>query len=159
MRCVTCSHPETKVVETRETADSTRRRRECLDCKARFTTYERSEPQELIVLKKNGSKQAFDQEKLLGGVKRACEKRPVTTEQIDELVAQVEAKARESGKEISSQAIGEWVMERLAKLDEVAYIRFASVYREFADTESFADEINQLRKKKQGKEGIVICRL
>src|SRR3989344_4159126 len=153
MRCVTCSHAETKVVETRETSDSTRRRRECLECKARFTTYERSEPQELIVLKKNGSKQAFDPEKLLGGVKRACEKGPVTTEQIDELISQVEAKARESGKEISSQSIGEWVMERLAKIDEVAYIRFASVYREFADTESFADEIDQLRKKKQQKEG------
>lgn len=155
MKCPSCQQ-ETKVIETRVSCDSTRRRRECLECKERFTTYERAEI-ELTVLKKDGGKQRFDPEKLMAGLERACEKRPVTADQIQILTKSIEQKLRQEGREVQSQRIGELAMEGLATMDEVAYIRFASVYREFNDSKSFSEEISKLKERK--KEEGIRCRL
>ncbi len=150
MKCTYCGHKETKVTDKRdsEPGDFTRRRRECLSCGKRFTTFERVETMHLIVLKKDGRREQFNREKLYSGIVRACEKRPISKEDMDNLVFDVEAKLKTmSSTEIPSSYIGELVMKRLKRLDKVAYIRFASVYRSFTDLESFEDELKRLIKK------------
>lgn len=151
MRCPFCNAQETKVVDKRETPDerSFRRRRECLSCQKRFTTYERVEETQLTVIKKDGQRKPFDRSKITFGVQRACEKRPITPEQIKQLVDSVEQKLLTmDSTEIASSRIGELVVAELKTLDEVAYVRFASVYRSFADVEEFYDELRKIMKKK-----------
>jgi len=153
MKCPFCSQLETKVVDKRETEEElvTRRRRECLKCEKRFTTYERVEMSNIIIIKKDGKREQFDRDKLKRGLFKSCEKREVTNDQIENVVTEIEAELRTKEKtEIPSKDIGELVMKKLKKLDKVAYIRFASVYREFEDIESFEKELsNLLRKKKR----------
>ncbi len=154
MRCPYCGHVEDKVVDSREAQDglATRRRRECLACGRRFTTYERIEDVLPQVVKKDGRREPFDRAKIAEGVKRACQKRPVSAEQVDELVAGVERKVMESGeREVRSTSIGEAVMERLQRLDEVAYVRFASVYRAFRDVGEFTTVLERLRREGEGE--------
>ncbi len=149
MKCPYCSHPETGVIDSRETLDLevTRRRRECEGCKKRFTTYERVEMENLLVIKRNGTRQSFDREKIKRGILHACEKRPISAEKIEETVRKIEGQIRNRGKsEVSTALIGEMVMKHLKKLDDVAYIRFASVYRQFTDVASFEKEIKELNK-------------
>ncbi len=149
MRCPACGRPDTRVLDTRPVQDRRviKRRRECEACGDRFTTYERLEESPLVVLKSDGRREAFDRRKIVSGVLRACEKRPVSVEQIENLAAEVEREVRRLGyDEIPSKVIGELVVERLRKLDEVAYVRFASVYRRFADLEEFKREVERLRK-------------
>jgi transcriptional repressor NrdR len=151
MKCPFCLHPESKVVDSRETTDfaETRRRRECLDCNKRFTTYERLDSVELAVIKKDGRREAFDRDKLMRGFFKACEKRPVPREKIEGCVAAIEGKLRESSRsEISSRKVGELVMDQLKKLDHIAYVRFASVYRSFRDIAQFEKEIKLLKQNK-----------
>ncbi len=152
MQCPFCAHPETKVTETRETSEEvTRRRRECLRCEKRFTTYERVELN-LAVIKKNGTHEAFDRAKVKSGIVKACEKRPINQERIEQAVDEIETKLRNKGRnEISSHDVGEEVMKSLRRLDQVAYVRFASVYREFADLTSFQNELKNLMVKKNVK--------
>ncbi|MFH1285902.1 MAG: transcriptional regulator NrdR [Candidatus Micrarchaeota archaeon] len=148
MKCPYCSHLETKVVDSRESAefDSVRRRRECLKCEKRFTTYEKVEGIELIVIKKDGRREPFDRRKMLGGIAKACEKRPVSHEKIEETADAIERELRRRDDvEISSTLVGELVMRELKKLDKVAYIRFASVYRSFEDLSSFEEELKKLK--------------
>lgn len=148
MKCFYCKADDTRVIETREAGDSLRRRRECSSCKQRFTTYERVEQQQLRVIKSDGSRELFDRNKLLRGITTACEKRPVSSQQIQDAVQEVEKLLREAGEaEIQSKHIGEFVMRVLRKIDEVAYIRFASVYKQFTDIEGFKEEIATLGKK------------
>ena len=148
MNCPFCSNEEHRVVDKREANEATRRRRECLRCKKRFTTYERIEPFNLVVVKKDGRREPFNREKLRSGMIKACEKRPIPQEKIDVAVDEIEAELRsEEKKEVSSTHVGELVMRKLKKLDKVAYIRFASVYRQFADLESFEKELKKLIKK------------
>ncbi|MBW2980245.1 transcriptional regulator NrdR [Candidatus Woesearchaeota archaeon] len=150
MRCPYCAGSETKVLDKRETSDliSTRRRRECLKCKKRFTTYERVESAELIVVKKDGNRESFDRNKMKAGILKACEKRPIKAEKIDKIVDQIEAELRNKDSiEIESKEIGGLVMEKLKELDNVAYIRFASVYRQFTDLKSFEKEVEKLLRK------------
>ncbi len=142
-----CGHVETKVLDSRPTEEGTaiRRRRECLACAERFTTYEKVEFPPLSVVKRDGRREAFDRGKILRGLLTACEKRPVSRERLEQLVAEVEKEIRSRFEgEVPSQAIGEAVMERLRGLDEVAYVRFASVYRQFADVEEFRAELDRL---------------
>jgi transcriptional repressor NrdR len=149
MKCPYCQSSDTKVVDKRETEDElvTRRRRECLKCEKRFTTYERVDLADLMIVKKNGGREPFSRDKLLNGLRKACEKRPVTQEKIDEVASVIEAKLRNTEKpEIESRKVGELVMRELKKLDKVAYIRFASVYMEFEDIQSFEKEIKDLKK-------------
>lgn len=151
MKCPFCGSAESKVIDKRETDNDecTRRRRECLTCQKRFTTYERVELASLIVIKKDGVRQQFDRQKMLSGLIRACEKRPISHQQLEKVADEIETELRNQGTpEISSISIGEKVMEKLKGLDEVAYIRFASVYREFADLTSFEKELKTLLKKK-----------
>ena len=151
MRCPFCSHTETQVVETRESdeGDVVRRRRRCQACDKRFTTYERVELS-LTVIKKNGTREAFDRTKVENGILKACEKRAISQECIEQAVNEIETKLRNKGRsEISSHDVGEEVMRALKKLDQVAYVRFASVYREFADLTSFQEELKKLMKKKR----------
>lgn len=151
MKCPYCSHEDTRVLDKRETGDSnvTRRRRECQKCKKRFTTYERAETIVLTIVKKNGKRESFDRNKLLTGLLKACEKRPVPRERIEKVVDDIESKLREHKKtEIDSKFIGELMMRKLKSLDKVAYIRFASVYKEFADLDSFKNEMEKLIKNK-----------
>jgi len=151
MKCPFCAHDNSKVVDSRpsDEGNSIRRRRECIACKNRFTTFETVESLPLVVVKKDNSREAFDREKLLRGLMRACEKRPVSLHQLEELVADIEQNLQNSmEKEIRSSMVGEMVMERLAKLDEVAYVRFASVYRQFKDLDTFLLELNRLLEKK-----------
>lgn len=155
MRCPFCSAQDTRVMDSRESGEGAviRRRRECESeaCKRRFTTYERVEELNPLVVKKDGRREPFDREKLLQGLKKACEKRPVSSEQLDALVQRVEARLQEGGeKEVPSSRIGELVMEALPALDEVAYVRFASVYRSFRDIAEFMDELKDLIED-QGK--------
>src|SRR3989344_7677987 len=132
MKCPYCQESETRVVDSRELDDIIRRRRECLKCDKRFTTYERVEHIELIVIKKDGRKEKFDREKLRVGLIKAFEKRPITIEQIEEITDKIEAKLRRrKSNEVSSKVIGEEVIRRLKNIDEIAYLRFASVYKEF----------------------------
>ena len=150
MNCPYCTHPENRVTDKRETGDFdvTRRRRECLKCNKRFTTYERIETLELTVVKKDGKRENFDRQKVLSGMLRACEKRPIPRERIEKIADDIEARLRIHRKtEIDSSFIGELVMKKLRKLDNVAYIRFASVYREFTDLESFREELKKMVKK------------
>jgi transcriptional repressor NrdR len=150
MKCPYCSSSETKVIDKRETEDLqvTRRRRECLKCEKRFTTYERVEMADVYVVKKDGRREKFSREKVLAGITRACEKRPVSHELIEEIVADIETKLRAmNSAEVKTSAIGELVMKKLKKIDGVAYIRFASVYREFKDISSFEKELESLSKK------------
>ena len=151
MKCPYCSYSESKVIDSRPTDEnvSIRRRRECLRCERRFTTYEVVETMPLVVIKKDGSREAFAPGKLLGGMLRACEKRPVPYQSMEALVAEIEQVLQnQMEREISSAQIGELVMDRLKKLDEVAYVRFASVYREFKDIDTFLAELNKLLKDK-----------
>lgn len=147
MRCPFCSEDNDKVIDSRPSDEgmSIRRRRECLACGARFTTYEKVETQPILVIKKDGSREPFDRDKLRNNILKACHKRPVTSDQLDGLVDYVEQTIRNSLRyEVSSQEIGELVMDQLRQIDEVAYVRFASVYRQFKDVESFMVELRQL---------------
>ena len=149
MKCPTCGFAESKVLDSRPTDEggAIRRRRECLSCQKRFTTYERVEVMPIVVVKKDGSRQAFDRTKILNGMIRACEKRPVSIAEIERAVADIEATLNNSLQaEISSSDIGEYVMEALKGIDEVAYVRFASVYRQFKDINTFMDELKLLLK-------------
>jgi len=140
MKCPFCNSLESKVIDSRESKKglSIRRRRECLACKKRFTTYEKIEEIPYMVVKKDGSRQPFDSQKLLRGMMKACEKRPIQISQLEEIVEEIESKLQERPeKEIGTSEIGEFVMERLKALDKVAYVRFASVYREFKDVSDF----------------------
>ena len=153
MKCPYCGNVETRVVDSRysEDMEAIRRRRECLSCGKRFTTYERVEIAPIIVIKKNGAKEEFDPEKVKKGMLKACEKRPITEEDIDIAVQEIERELRNRESiEVSSMDIGEMVMEKLRSMDKVAYIRFASVYREVADVETFEKEIRNLIKEKYG---------
>ena len=156
MKCPSCGYSESKVLDSRPGADSIRRRRECLHCQRRFTTYERIEEVPVMVVKKDGSREAFDRKKVLNGIVRACEKRPVSFEEMEGLVRKVESAAAASmDNEISSAQIGEEIMEGLRDLDEVAYVRFASVYRRFQDIDTFREELEMLlhdRNKRKKKE-------
>ncbi len=150
MKCPFCEFEESKVIDSRPTdeGEAIRRRRECLKCAKRFTTYEKIENIPLMVIKKDGSRQMFDRVKLLNGIMRACEKRPVATIDMEHIVNEIEAATQNFlEREISSQKIGEMVMERLQKIDEVAYVRFASVYRQFKDINTFVEEVNKLLKR------------
>ena len=147
MKCPYCAHPESKVVDSRpsDEGSSIRRRRECLACHKRFTTYETMESLPLMVIKKDGSRQTFDKTKLLNGMIRACEKRPVSFATLEEMANEIEQVLQnEMDREIPTARIGELVMERLKKVDEVAYVRFASVYRQFKDINTFMRELNKL---------------
>jgi transcriptional repressor NrdR len=150
MRCPFCGHEEDKVIDSRPSDEGSaiRRRRECLTCGSRFTTYEKVENLPLLVVKKDGTRQPFDRDKLMSGILKSCEKRPVSTDQVEALVSSIEAQYQNSLKrEISSREIGEMVMEGLKKIDEVAYVRFASVYRQFKDVNSFLLELNEILNK------------
>ena len=147
MLCPYCSHTETKVTDKRDGNGITRRRRECLKCARRFSTKESVEQDEIKVIKKNGQREPFDREKIKRGVMRACEKRPVSDEKIEMMINKIEGKIRTQGKEIKSAMIGELVSKELKKMDKVAYIRFASVYRDFADVSDFKREIKELIKR------------
>ena len=147
MKCPYCAHLESKVVDSRPADEgaSIRRRRECLSCRKRFTTYETMESLPLMVIKKDGSRQSFDRGKVMGGLIRACEKRPVSYPTLEGMVLEIEQSLQnQTDREVSSSQIGELVLERLKKLDEVAYVRFASVYREFKDISSFMAELDEL---------------
>lgn len=151
VKCPYCGYTESKVVDSRPTdeGESIRRRRECLSCGKRFTTYETIESLPMIVIKKDGSRQAFDRQKLLNGLLRACEKRPVSLQELEALTNEIEQTLQNSlVREVSTEKIGSMVMERLKKLDEVAYVRFASVYRQFRDINTFMEELNKLLKEK-----------
>ena len=150
MKCPYCFHRETAVLYSRDSEDlaSIRRRRECLHCQKRFTTYERVENIDLVVIKKDGRRENFDRGKLLNGILKACEKRPISQEEVEKMVGKIELELRNlDSVEIKSQKIGETVIRKLKTLDKVAYIRFASVYRQFTDLESFEKELKLLLKK------------
>ncbi|MFC1685591.1 transcriptional regulator NrdR [Nanoarchaeota archaeon] len=148
MKCPFCLKEETKVVDSRETPDlsETRRRRECLNCEKRFTTYERVESADIILVKKNESREAFDREKLKAGIMRACEKRPVPLDKIERAIDEIEVRLRKMDGEIPTSKVGELVMRKLKTLDKIAYIRFASVYRDFSDVRDFEKELVLIKK-------------
>ena len=147
MKCPFCGYTDSKVIDSRPAEDGTtiRRRRECLECAKRFTTYEIIERMPLVVIKRDGSRESFDKVKIINGVIRACEKRPVTMTQIEDLANDIELELRgRLESEVSSEVVGEMVMARLKDLDEVAYVRFASVYRSFKDINTFMEELTKL---------------
>lgn len=147
MKCPFCGFADTKVIDSRlgKEGNNIRRRRECFDCERRFTTYERIEETLPLVIKKDGRREPFDRQKIIAGMQRACEKRPVSIATIEKMVDRLELSLQESGeKEIESSRIGESVMEALHELDEVAYVRFASVYRQFKDINEFMSELKDL---------------
>ena len=149
MKCPFCNHLEDKVVDSRETkeGDTIRRRRECLACERRFTTYERIDEVPYMVIKKDGRREKFDRQKVLNGLLKACEKRPVSMARLAELVNRVESKVSDSpDREISTIDIGEFLMESLRELDKIAYVRFASVYRDFQDEQAFFNELQTLMR-------------
>ncbi|MBI3624327.1 transcriptional repressor NrdR [Candidatus Saccharibacteria bacterium] len=151
MRCSRCHKDDTKVIESRDVTEgeAIRRRRECTDCHYRFTTYERLERPQVVVIKKNGTRELFDRDKLLSGLYRACEKTPVSSLQLQQLVADIEQEIQARGdQEVATARIGDMVMKRLALLNEVAYVRFASVYRRFKDIAGFERELLQIRERK-----------
>ena len=151
MRCPYCGFQESRVIDSRPAEDSTtiRRRRECLSCQKRFTTYEIIERVPLVVVKKGGTRQTFDKSKLIGGMLRACEKRPVAIDDIQRTADEIEQELQNSlEREVSTTEIGELVMKKLKDLDEVAYVRFASVYRQFKDINTFMDELTKLLNDK-----------
>src|SRR5450631_4561889 len=147
MTCPFCGHIQDRVIDSRESkeGDSVRRRRECLECERRFTTYERIDEVPYMVIKKDGRREKFDRQKVLGGLLKACEKRPVSMGKLSELVNRVESKVSDSpDREISTIDIGEFLMENLRELDKIAYVRFASVYRDFQDEQAFFNELKHL---------------
>lgn len=148
MICPKCEHSETKVIDSRDTMEgkSIRRRRECLKCQYRFTTFENVETANFLVVKKDGVREQYNREKLEMGIRKSCEKRPVSQQQIKDMLDSLEEQWAAIGKEVPSETIGEGVMEELKKIDEVSYIRFASVYRQFKDVESFKKELVELLK-------------
>jgi len=151
MKCPFCSSLESKVIDSRLAKEETsiRRRRECLDCSSRFTTYERVEEVELLIVKKDGVREAFDRSKILSGMIKACEKRPISLDVIESFVSSLEREFQERGdREIDSSEIGERVIKKLYEIDEVAYVRFASVYRSFKDVNQFMSELKDLLKDK-----------
>jgi transcriptional repressor NrdR len=151
MKCPFCGHLEDKVVDSRESreGEAIRRRRECLECGRRFTSYERIDEVPYMVIKKDGRRERFDRQKVLAGLLKACEKRPVSTSQLEEIVTEVECFVQESNdRERSTQELGEILMEQLRKLDKVAYVRFASVYLDFKDIREFMAELRELLKSK-----------
>ena len=151
MKCPYCGFNESKVIDSRPTEEDEkiRRRRECIQCQKRFTTYEVVESLPLIVVKRDGTREEFDRNKLLKGLSHACEKRPVSIEQLDKVVSEIEADLQNSlDREVTSVHIGELVMDKLKELDEVAYVRFASVYRQFKDINTFMDELAKLLGEK-----------
>lgn len=153
MKCPFCEHEDTKVIDSRPTEDghAIRRRRECDACGKRFTTYEKVEQMILMVIKKDGSREAFNRNKIMNGIIRACEKRPVPMAEIEKIVDEIERGLNNMmEKEVESTFIGELIMERLRKLDEVAYVRFASVYRQFTDVNTFVAEVEKLLVTKKG---------
>ena len=150
MKCPYCGYQESKVVDSRHSDDNTsiRRRRECLSCQKRFTTYETVESLPMVVVKKDMSRQSFDRSKILNGMVRACEKRPVSVDTLDQLVDTIEQSyANNLVKEVSSRELGEYVLKKLKELDKVAYIRFASVYRDFSDVATFMEELRKLQEE------------
>ena len=146
MLCPFCSNAETKVTDKRDVGKISRRRRECLKCSKRFSTHETIEWSEVKVIKKNGQKEMFQREKVKSGILKACEKRPVSEEKIEKMINQIENKVRKKGKFVKSDYVGELISRELKKTDKVAYIRFASVYRDFADISDFKKEIRGLIK-------------
>jgi transcriptional repressor NrdR len=153
MKCPFCSYNETKVIDSRPTEEgnSIRRRRKCPQCEKRFTTYEKIEMIPVIVTKKSGEYSVYNRDKIIGGLIKACEKRPVSLEQIENIADKIEKKIEAEGmKEVSTTWIGEEVMSELVELDQVAYVRFASVYREFKDLDTFMDELEKLLQKERG---------
>lgn len=151
MKCPFCGYEESKVIDSRPTdeGERIRRRRECMQCAKRFTTYEIIESVPILVVKKDKSREAFDREKLLRGMMRACEKRPVTMDTIEKAVTEIEVSLQNSlDREVSSVKIGELVMEKLKEIDEVAYVRFASVYKHFKDINAFMDELSSFLEQK-----------
>jgi transcriptional repressor NrdR len=153
VNCPYCGK-KSMVVDTRSAGEGIRRRRECKACGQRFTTYERVAPVRLVVVKADGRREEFDRNKLLSGVSKACAKRAISVETIEDLVSGIEGKLYSRGeREVESRLIGEMVMERLREMDDVAYVRFASVYRRFADVESLAEEIEKLLERKRQEEG------
>ena len=154
MKCPFCFHLESKVIDSRPTVEGgkIRRRRECLSCQKRFTTYEIIETTPIMVVKKDKSREAFDRDKLLAGLMRACEKRQVSLQSLEKVVDTIQTAIQNTmDREIQSARIGDLAMERLKELDEVAYVRFASVYRQFKDINSFMDELKIILENKQGK--------
>ena len=154
MKCPFCDNEDTKVIDSRHTEEGSaiRRRRECEACGKRFTTYEKVEEVILVVIKKDGTREAFDRSKLLNGIIKACEKRPVSREEMEAVVDDIERGLNNMmEKEVKSTFIGELIMEKLKDLDEVAYVRFASVYRQFTDIDTFISEIEKLMGNKKGK--------
>jgi transcriptional repressor NrdR len=150
MKCPYCFHPKTKVIDKRNTEDlaSIRRRRECLECEKRFTTFERIELLNISIIKKDGRRESFNRNKIIKGLLTACEKRPISRDSIEKITNYIESQLKSLDKhEIKSNRIGELIMEKLISLDKIAYIRFASVYREFEDLKSFKKELNNLMKK------------
>ena len=145
MKCPQCGHEDSKVIDSRDVNETVRRRRECLSCGFRFTTHERIQTSNLVIIKKDKRREEFNREKLTSGIRKACEKRPLPTGAVEKLVDEVENELHRLGKaEIPSSAVGEIVMEKLKKLDHIAYIRFASVYRDFADITSLKQEVDTL---------------
>ena len=151
MKCPYCGNVESKVVDSRpaEEGSSIRRRRECLRCSKRFTTYETVESLPMVVIKKDGSRQTFDRNKVLRGIQRSCEKRPVSVVDMERMTSEIEQELQNSlEREVSTETIGEKVMEKLKTADEVAYVRFTSVYRQFKDINTFMSELNKLLQEK-----------
>ena len=153
MRCPFCHHPDDKVVDSREArdGDSTRRRRECLSCGRRFTTYERVDVVMPLIVKKDGRREPYDRNKVLAGLHKACEKRPISADTIEEVAADVERRVQETGsREVPTSVVGEAVMSSLKDLDDVAYVRFASVYKSFRDIDEFMSELESIVKERRG---------
>lgn len=152
MKCPYCGHLDNKVIDSRLNKESTitRRRRSCLECDQRFTTYERLEVMMPVLVKKDGRREPWNRQKIIVGLEKACEKRPVSRDTIDQFVDEIEHKLQDLGsKEVPSTVIGEWVMENLSLMDEVAYVRFASVYRQFKDVNEFMDELKVLLEARE----------
>jgi len=153
MKCPFCASTSSRVIDTRDAEGGIRRRRECEECERRFTTYERVAPLRLMVVKRDGRREPFERNKIVSGIQIACAKRPVETEAIEELVSSIEQELYHRGtREITSREIGEMVMLGLRKLDDVAYIRFATIYRHFADVDDLAEEIEELVERRQREE-------
>jgi len=153
MKCPYCGNLDSRVVDSRISKDKNaiKRRRECNSCKKRFTTYEKVEEMELTVVKKDGRRELFSRNKIIDGIKKACQKRPISIQQIEEFVDSIECYFEEQGrKEIPSKEIGEMVISKLKEWDEVAYVRFASVYKQFKDIQEFLEELEDILKQKQG---------
>ena len=150
MKCPFCLYPESKVIDSRPADDGQRirRRRECTQCMKRFTTYESIESQPVIIIKRDRSRQVFDRNKLLSGMLRACEKRPVSLETLEKAIDEIESQLQNSlEREVTSATIGEMALEKMKNIDEIAYVRFASVYHDFKDIQSFLDELNKLKNE------------